>query len=301
MTIGAFLGAILPKLGIDTSAANLADVLALGLDIPDNMAVPLVTQITAVPLLTMEAAQNNQQLKNRFKAEALNAIDGTLATLMSEYQLPDDVVSEINGTGNTYQKIPALVKKIQALEVAKSAAASKDKPELTNQINALNQRLADIQASTATTIAEKDQQHLSEMTDMLLLNTIRSKNLNTSVFPLETVVSFAKQLVETEVQKKGVKIKNVNRTLHLKQAAEEALDYYDSNNVLVTVDALVDQVLANNKLIAVTSPAQVPAPGIIGQQQPIIPTQQIQNIPRTGMSSKLDAALADFHGPKGIV
>jgi len=300
MTIGAFLGAILPKLGIDTASANLAEVLALGLDIPDNMAVPLVTQITAVPLLTMEAAQNNQQLKNKFKAEALNAVDVTLGSLMTEYQLADDVVSEINGTGNTYQKIPALVKKIHALEVAKSAATSKEKPELTNQINALNQRLADIQASTATTIAQKDQQHLDEMSDMLLLNTIRSKNLNTSVFPLETVVSFAEQLVKQELQKKGVKIKNVNRTLQLKQAAEEALDYYDTNNSLVTVDALVDQVLANNKLIAVTSQAQVPAPGNNGQQ-PIIPTQQNQNAPRVGMSSKLDAALADFHGPKGIV
>lgn len=300
MTIGAFIGAILPKLGIDTTSADLAEVLALGLDIPDAMAVPLVSRITAVPLLTMEAARNNQELKNRFKAEALNGVDSTLSSLMTEFQLSEDIVNEINGTGNTFQKIPALVKKIQALENAKSTAASKDKPELTNQINALNQKLAELQASNATTLAQKEQQHLDEMTELLLENTIRSKNLNTSVFPIDTVATLARLKVNEELAKRGVKIKNVNRTLQLKQAAEEALDYFE-NNVPVTVDALVEQVLANNKLIAVSTTGQPAAPVNTTGQPPITTPQPVNN-PRMGMASKLDAALVDFNtGTMGIV
>lgn len=299
MTIGAFIGAILPKLGINTADADLAEALALGLDFPDNLANPIVTKINAAPLLTLEAARNNPDLKNKFKAEALNGMDSALATLMSELQLGEDVVSEINGTGNTYQKVPALVKKIKELEVAKAAAASKDKPELTQQINALNQKLAEIQTSSATALAQKEQQHLDEMTELLLDGKIRSKNLNTSVFPADTVVALARLKLTEELQNKGVKIKNVNRTLQLKQAAEEGLDYYE-NNTPVTIDSMIEQVLANNKLLAVSGPT--PPVNTTGLPPIFQPSAPGSNTPRTGMASKLDTALAAFQtGSTGVV
>jgi len=289
MKLGIFLASVATKFGIDTTSPEFAEVLASGTEIPDNIANLYVNNNG---LMTLEAAKNNPLLKNHFTATVLNPIDSNLDALMTEFELPDEIKAELKGNPNTYQRVPAVVRKIQELIIQRAGASGKAKDDLTNQINALQQKLATSETAMQTTLAQKEEAHMNEMKDLLLDAIISGKKLNTSAFPAETIKMIARKFVDDALVNKGVKIKNVNRTLQLKQAAEEALDYYE-NNAPVSVDSFVEQVLANNKLLAVTD--QSTATGTMGFPPQLPNTRTSPSVPLAGMSTKLDRAMADYN------
>jgi hypothetical protein len=290
MKLGEFIAGLSVKFNIDTTQPAFADILSSAVDVPDTVA----TLFNNTQLLTLDAAKNNNTLKMHFRHDVLGPIDRSLEAMMTEFQLPDEITAEIKGNNNTYERIPTLMRKLREFEAAKATAATKDKPELTAKINELNQKIAEITAAGNTAVAEKEKQHTEEMKDLILNSKIANRKLDTSRFPPELMLSIARQAFDNEVLKKGAKVLNENRNLVLKQAQDEGLDYYE-NSQLVTIDAMIDQVLATNKLIAVTDPNPA-TDNTQGQRRPLPP---VPGANRSTMTSKLDIAMNDYQ--KGTV
>lgn len=289
MKLSEFIASMATKFNIDTTNPVFADILSSSVDVPDPVATMFVSNNS---LMTLEAAKNNNTLKMHFRATVLDGLDRSLDTIMSELQLPEEITAEIKGHASTFDRVPALVKKVKEFEALKATATGKDKTDLTAKINELNQKIADTVNSGNAALVERQKLHEAEMADFMLNSKIASRKLDTSRFSPELMQTIARQTVDAELAKKGVKIVNQNRNLVLKQAQDEGLDYYE-NSQPVLLDSLIDQVLANNKLLAVTD--QNPAPGgnILGFQ-PTPPVPGNSQVVRSNMSSKLDAALNDY-------
>lgn len=289
MKLSDFIAAMALKFNIDTSNPAFADILSSAVDVPDSVATMFVSNNS---LMTAEAAKNNSALKMHFRAAALGPLDRSVEDVMAELELPEEIRAEIKGNNNTYEKIPALMRKIKEYEAQKSTASGKDKTDLTTKINELNQKVAEAVNTSNSALAERDKVHAEEIKDLILNSKIASRKLDTSRFDMDLMLSLARQKVDSELVKKGAKIVNQNRTLVLKQVQDDGLDYYE-NSQPMDIDTLIDQVLANNKLLAVTG--QPPAPGANPLGFPPLPPVPGQpRIVHTGMQSKLDIAMNDY-------
>lgn len=275
--IGTLLNNLAAKAGYDTT---LLAVPADSFEIPDELVAALESK-----LFTEEAAKNNTVLKNHFFKQALDATDKKVASVLEEFGFGDDVKTEIEAIKSTYDRIPALAKKIKELN-AKKDDGKGDKGELQAEINRLNQEKAALITAQEGEIFRLKSESQNQITDFLIKSSIQTANLATDQFGKDVMSDLAYNYLQKGLQAKGAKIKNDNGTLKLVQASDEALDYYE-NNKPVTFDQFKDGVLAQHKLIAVNPPA--PAPGT--PPPPGTPPARPAN---PSFQSKIDQALADF-------
>lgn len=289
--IGTVLNKLAARLGVDATTPEFIELLSANVDVPDSIASAFET----ARVLTPDSAKNDPELKKMFFAQALNGVDSRISALLDEYQVPEDLRAEISGAGSTFDKVPLLGKAIKALEAQKVGATAGEKANLQQQINAL-------QAEKANEIAKINEQHTAEigqyverLQSMAVRGKISGKKLDTTKFDPETMQDIAFNMLNKALTQKGAKIVNQNDTFVLKRAEDETLDYYE-NNQAVTLDSFIDQVLANNKLLAVTDPAPAPGnnPGQRQQSQPMTPTAGGQPQPSNGFLSRIEQAKADF-------
>jgi hypothetical protein len=280
--VGTLLTNLAKKAGCDVSMLAIpADTF----EIDDEVASALESR-----LFTEDAAKNNPALKNYFRAQALDAIDKKIVELVKEYEFPEDVINELTGIKNTYDRIPALTAKIRDLEAQKAAAGKSDKAQLQEQINRLNQEKAQLIAEKDKEIQQIRAQSANEITDFMKRNKIQSANLVTDQFPKEVVAKLAEDFLAQELNTQGARVINNNGSLKLVQASDEALNFY-ANNKEVTFDEFLDQTLAKYKLIAVNKPAGQQQSGPPSQQSPTtIPSAPAGNNP---LLAQLGASLAD--------
>lgn len=290
--IGQFILDIAAKAGvnIDTTSPELIDILASGVEIPESVS----NAFNSAKILTPEAARNNKELKFHYFSQAMNGIDAEIESILDQYEFPEDARTEIKSVNSTFGKLPILAQKMKDLHEKRDSATGSDKTALTKQIN-------DLQAEMANKLREKDEAIAAEknnassrITNMILRNKIASRKLDTSKFDSDMMQDIALNLLNKELQTKGAKIINHNDELRLRRVDDEQLEFYENNN-RVTIDSFIDQLLANNKLLAVTD--QPPAPGNNGTQHYNPPANPSGNQPRplNGMKSSLEQALADYN------
>lgn len=299
--LGTFLTNLAQKFGgVDTTSPEFIELLSANLDIPDGIAGSFMN----ANILTEESARNNPKLKTHFTALALNGGDARITAAMDELAFSEDARSEILSAQSTFDRIGLLARKAAEIGKQKVDATGKEKESLTTQYNALQQQIATLKQDYEGKLTAKDTEFTSKITDYILRNKMSTRKLDTTRFDGETMSTIAFNFLTKALQEKGIKIKNENDVLKLKQAQEESLDYY-FNNQPYTIDMLIDEVLANNKLLAVTDP-NTPPPGNNGFQQNYTPPangaqQPGQPKPLNGMISTLDKALADYNMGSGAV
>lgn len=289
--LGTFIYNLATKLGVDTTSPEFIELQSAALEVPDNVA----SSFQNLTLLTEESAKNNPKLKSYFTAQALNGSDARINSSMEELGFPEDFRNEIVGVHNTYDRISLLAKKAAELGNQKAAATGKEKESVANQYNAAMQELANQKKLYEQQMVTKELEYADKMKTHILRGKLTSRKLDTSRFDLETMSDIAFNQLQKELATKGIKIKNENDVLKLKQAQDDALDYYE-NNQPYSVDQLIDSVLANNKLLAVND--QPTAAGNNGAMQNYNPATTPPNgktaQPLTGMRSKLDKMAADY-------
>lgn len=266
--IGTLILSLAKKAGYDTN------LLALPVDqfeIPDE----LVTALDG-KLFTEDAAKNNPVLKSYFFKQALDGVDNGMARLMDEFQLDEPLRNELNGIKSTYDRVPALVKKIQELESSKSGASKGDKAALQEQINKLNEEKANLVKDKESEIKKMKDQFEADFTNNLVKNKIASANLVTEQFGKEVMEEFAYKFLNQELAASDAKAVQRNGMLKLVKASDEALDFYADNKPVNFIEFL-ESVLAKHKLIAVTKPPVTPTGPT--------PTPQFPQQPRPANSS----------------
>jgi hypothetical protein len=282
--IGTLLNNLAKKAGYDTSLPAFTEVLSANLEIPDDLAATLESK-----LFNEDAAKNNPALKSYFFKQALDGVDKGTVRLMDEFQFDEEIRKEISGITNTYERIPALVKKIQELESKKIDASKGDKALLQDQINKLNQEKAGLIAEKEREIAKIKSDSQNEVVNFMKQIGIQSANLVTDQYDKEVMVAMANQFIDKELTTQGAKVVNKDGALKLVQASDEALDFYLDNKA-VTWEEFRDSVLSKYKLIAVNKPPATPP----GPNTPPPPAQPGQRPANSSFLSKIEQAKADL-------
>lgn len=262
--IGTLLLNLAKKAGYDTTLLTFP---AEQFEVPDEYVTALDGK-----LFTEDAAKNNPALKNYFFKQALDGVDNGVVRLMEEFELDETLRSELNGIKSTYDRVPALVKKIRDLEASKSGASKGDKAVLQDQINKLNEEKAKLVKEKESEINEIKLKYEADFTNNLVKNKIASANLVTEQFGKEVMEEFAYKFLTQELAAQDAKAVQKNGMLKLVKASDEALDFYADNKPVIFSEFL-DSVLAKHKLIAVTKPPVTPpgpthTPQFSQQQRP---------------------------------
>lgn len=216
------------------------------LEIPDAVSTKLAT-----PLLTMESAKNNPDLKRHFTAQVLDGADSEMKTIMSSYGFDDTTVSELSKLGS-YKRIGAIAEKIKTLEASKIQGKTVDTEKLNQEIEKLNGEMAKMRDETVKQLSDKDASLETERTGYLLSGIFSEFDYATNV-DKEINIQLANSLFNKEVQAKGLKVVRENNTLAFK--TNEGTDYFD-NNVKVPVKDFASKLLANAKVLKTSDSTQ---------------------------------------------
>ena len=244
---GTFISELAKNAGYDET--KLIDLLSINAQIPDD----LVNAINS-NLMTMDTAKNNIELKKYFHAQALNGVDAELKSVLSEIELDDENRSAIESETSTYKKVSKSLKLVKELQEKKASATTKtEKTELQKEIDKLNNDIKALRNQSEEKEREYQSKLESTLTEYQLNSILSSKNYALDGIPKDVLTQTAKNLLQSELAKKGVKIVRDNDNLKLVRAESPDLDYRE-NNTPVNIGDFVDSVLANNKLLKVSDP-----------------------------------------------
>jgi len=240
--------------GIDSEAPELKSLLA-------DAKLSAITIPTTVSngiqsgLMTLESAKAKPELIGHFREAHLSRADKTLLETLAELEAGDDVVNEIKGIKSTYDKIPAALKKIADLKTKAATAAASGATgkaaEYQKTIDDLNAKVAGLNNAFA---AEK-QALLSgfdnERKDGVLNNLLMGYEY-AGEQPKDVQAKLARLLLQDALTQKGYKTEYENGNIVLK--TNEGTKVFDNNKEL-TIKALTDKIVSDNKLIKVNAPA----------------------------------------------
>lgn len=271
---GTWISELADIAGYDKS--KLIDLLSVNAQIPDDL-------INAVNsnLMTLDTAKNNIELKKYFHAQALNGIDAELKNVLTELELDDDSRQAIESETSSYKRVSKSLKLVKELEAKKLQANTKgEKTELQKEIDRLNNEIKTTKLQMQEKENEFNYKLESTLTEYQLNSILSSKNYAFGDMPKDVLTLTAKNLLQSALTAKGVKIVRENDNLKLVRAEAPDLDYRE-NNTPVNIGDFVDRVLADNKLLKVSE----------AEPKTVAPTQQQITAPKT--DNAFAAALAD--------
>lgn len=280
---------------VGTLITNLAKKAGIN---PNDIAIPAETfelpdeVVSAIEskLFNEDAAKNNSALKNYFFKQALDGVDNNITKLLEDFQLGDDDKGEILGIKSSYDRIPALVKKIQSLESQKAGASKGQTAQLQEQINKLNEEKSKLVSEKDKEIQQIKTQYELDFTNNLVKNKVASANLVTEHFSKETMQELAYKFLNEELTAADAKAVQRNGMLKLVKASDEALDFY-ADNKPVAFNEFLESVLSKHKLIAVSRPASAPGTPPINAPKPGEPPVRPAN---TSFAALLEQSKADL-------
>ncbi len=267
MKVGELVAKFAAKSGInlaDEKNKDLATALsAIATEIPDEQA----NRISGA-LFNMDDAKNNLDLKKHFTAAVFDGADVEINKVMDEMGFEVSDKEAVKAADSTFKKIGALSRQIKALESKKAGADGKDKGELQNKINELQNQLVNLPKQHAQEIQRIQNENAASITQMQVRSILNGKKWANDKIPLDVNVETGLIFTNRELEKSGAKIININGALKLVQLKDESLDWISPSNEKPTPEQFLDGILASNKLLAVTTAP--PPPG--GGGNPMPPT-----------------------------
>ena len=256
MLFGEFLNTMAAKLGAQQNphlVSLLANNQLTQAEIHDDLANLLNTG-----LMSLDGAKNNSDVQNHFKPIILKGVDERLDAIAKQFGFETELAAE----KSTYKRAEIIASKMQSLiDAEKNKNGQPSEKE-----NQLNQQLQQLQSQLQTAIAAKDgeiaqlkQAHESQLLSMLIDAELGDKPYANDAIPRNVNVMTARNLVDAMLKEKGVVAINDNGTLRLKQAANPTLDYMDEGFKPVSYSSFADKVLADSKMLRVSTAGKQPA------------------------------------------
>lgn len=247
-----FITSLAKKAGFDTESATAKPFFDA---LPDTEVPEEIQKGIDNSLISMTDAKNNHpEIKNLYVKQSLDGVDKVLNDLLAEYELDESDKNEIAGIRSTYQRIPALTKKIADLVVKKNSADPKDKKAIQQEID--NLHLA-VKAEKDGRIADK-----KAFDDQMLSYKINSK-ISEYLSGFKTILddhapdvraTIINAFLQKELQDNQAKFAfddQGNFTL----LKNDGTNYYGENHQQITPVKFIEQTLAKTKQLKVSSPA----------------------------------------------
>ncbi len=246
-------------------------------------------------LMNVESAKNNPTLAAHFKATALNGIDRLLEDTSSEFELSDEQINAIKTADKTQTRILALK---QALKdtYEKKGAKNKDKEAIEAERLQLNNKIAELTQKVADTETNLRNQFNQELHDRDYRSMLSGYDYATNeVLDRDSAQMIADNKVKKYLSEKGWNVKYDPKSEEkFKVVLSDGLDAYEQNQP-VKFKALVDKVVADNKLIRVSNANQQQNQNQQQRQSTTVtdkPTSQAMNKATSEMEAQLERVIA---------
>ena len=262
MKLSELLNNVMIAAGIPGDDENLKKL--LGNPALNQDDIPANWEQASSNIMTVDTAKYHPAVKSHFYGAALNPVETELQKLMEAYEFGDEDKAEFTGIKSTYQKIPLLKEKIDALMTKKATANSGDSKKYADQISQLNAEIVKIKQEAQRQVQEVENQRINELKDLHIDSMLNGYNYIKTLSKDVAKVS-AKTLMNQYLDSKGAKVKIENGKLALVNAQDEALPYVE-NNQPVEFKALLDRIVADNRMLdlggvpSATTPGQVVTP-----------------------------------------
>lgn len=262
MKLSELLNNVMIAAGIPGDDENLKKL--LGNPALNQDDIPANWEQASSNIMTVDTAKYHPAVKSHFYGAALNPVETELQKLMEAYEFGDEDKAEFTGIKSTYQKIPLLKEKIDALMTKKATANSGDSKKYADQISQLNAEIVKIKQEAQRQVQEVESKRINELKELHIDSMLNGYNYIKTLSKDVAKVS-AKTLMNQYLDSKGAKVKIENGKLALVNAQDEALPYVE-NNQPVEFKALLDRIVADNRMLdlggvpSATTPGQVITP-----------------------------------------
>lgn len=221
---------------------------------------PLLKNVVLTNLMNMNTAKNNPELLEHFQkkvgdeflATKLNGIDAYIEKLGDEFEFSDETKAKLKSTTKTSGKLTVLRDELkEAYE--KKGTSGKDKSVLLDEIKALNLKIKESQDSATASVAAKEAELLGKMQSKDYNSLLSSYNFATNdTMDRETAMIVADTKFKKLLAEKGLTLQySPEGEEPFKVITNTGTDYYEQN-LPVKFKAMLDKVVADNKLIQVS-------------------------------------------------
>lgn len=252
-TIGDFINTLAIQAGIPADNEDLKNVLsAIGgstVTVPDTL-----TKEINRGLLTIDAARNNDTLKDHFYALFANGGEAHLKRVAEELGWDAQTTEQVMAEKTLMAKYSKLVEKVRAAH----DAGKKPAKEVEEQIAKLNADLLAAREAAKTAVEQERTAWVSRLQNQAIEGTLASFEYGIDL-PKEIAIETAKALVNRKLAEAKYKVGYDPDNNAISLQTEAGLAAYENNAPVVFKD-FASRILADNKLLKVAAPAP-PAPG----------------------------------------
>ncbi len=247
--LGEHLTATFTNIGLDVDNPALTELVkkVATIDMPEELVKTFNSSY-----LTLEAAKNNSSIINHVKAQVYNGEDKNHNDLMDKYQFDDETKALLKTEKSTPKRRDLLIEKIAELSEKKAGASPGEKTTLTKQIGDLNAALEKYKTSHVPKeeLDKANSGWKDKFTDVYKTQTLSGYNYASPLAKEENFL-LPKTKINAALKEKNLRIVFDNDTYKLEK--EDGSEYYEDNK-LVDFKGFTDRVLAQNKLLAASTP-----------------------------------------------
>lgn len=259
-----FINTLATNAGIATDNSDLKTLLADARLSQITIPEPVAQGIQSAHL-TLESAKANPDLIKYFRANNLDPLDKQLFSTLAELGLEEDSYADIKGEKSTYNKVTSALKKVAELK-SKAATAAADgatgkAAQYEKQVVELNKEIAKLKDAHNYEKAELAKSYDNKY-QQRILNEILLGYEYAGEQPKEVQVELAKLLLNKHLTQNKWETRLENDNIGL--VTSEGTKVFD-NNKEITIKALADKIVSENKLIKVNAPQ---TPGVTPKTTP---------------------------------
>lgn len=286
MKLGDFINTLAINSGIAEDNAELKKILSSATIASQDISDDIANKIQEGHL-TLESAKANPAIINHFREANFSRIDKTLRETLSELGVEEDF-NEVLKPKQTVENIKVAIKKLAELKTAQASASAQGATgkaaELQKTIDDLNKKISDLNTGFASEKTMLQNSFDTERQDWILNNLLASYDY-AGEQPKEVQSQLAKILLQNNLKQNGYQTKYENGNLEL--VTGEGTPVFN-NNQKITLKALTDKLVAENKLIKVSGAAPSPQNGAAPS-----PAMPFNGKPQQNGSSVYDQHLQD--------
>lgn len=294
--IGELLNSLAKKAGINEADQTLVGILSNSeltrITIPSD----LVKQFDEKLLSIDTALDNHPDVRSKYMAQALNGLDAKIADVAKAAKLSDDVVATLNSEKSSYKRLELLLAEVDknhkaAIEAAKAEAGkSTDKAALERQNKELLDKLAEKEKEHSVAIeslhSEYKQKALADKINGKVVSILSGYKTVLDALPVESKTTAIQTLINKELQDKQVEFA-LDESGNFVLRTKDGSTYVSASQTRIEPKDFIEGILANNKILQVSTPPTPPANG--GNGNVIVAT------PEGPQGNNQKAAVSDFN------
>lgn len=251
--IGQLVEHLAKKAGIDSADPNLINILSNAELSKVPVHSDIATGIDNNLLSLSQATDNHPAIKSKYHAQAMNAFDARMKSVMEDAGLSEDTLDTLNAEKSTYKRFELLTAAL------KEAGATKAKETNTEDKSALQKQVDDLLAQVKKAKTDADTQ----------VQTINQERRNDRIgFELKAMLGSVKTVFDElpPTAKQAALDSIINKALQDKGAS---FDFDDAGSFILkgkddtavvgansskyTPQSFVDEILAQNKVLQVSN------------------------------------------------